>query len=134
MKMDGGCFCGAIRYTAEGPPRRVTHCHCLHCRRAAGAPFVTWAEFDPETFRYVTGTPKSYESKPKVTREFCGQCGTQLTYRHADDSNTVDVTAASLDAPGSLSPEDHVWADRMLPWVKISDRLPRYARSRQSED
>jgi hypothetical protein len=29
-----------------------------------------------------------------------------------------------------LSPEDHVWSDRMVPWLKISDGLPQYNRGR----
>jgi hypothetical protein len=95
---------------------------------------VTWAEFDPETFRFVTGTPNECGSKPQVTRQFCGQCGTQLTYRHAEDGDVIDVTAASLDAPETVQPEDHVWSDRMIPWIRLSDGLPRYARSRRSGD
>ena len=95
---------------------------------------MTWAEFDPETFRFVTGTPNECGSKPRVTRQFCGQCGTQLTYRHAEEEDVIDVTAASLDAPETVQPEDHVWSDRMLPWIRLSDGLPRYARSRYSGD
>jgi hypothetical protein len=49
-----------------------------------------------------------------------------LTYEDADEPDTIDVTAASLDAPDSIKPEDHVWCDRMLPWMKLTDGLPRY--------
>lgn len=128
--VEGGCACGAVRYRVAGPPRRVTHCHCLHCRRTSGAPFVTWAEFEAAAFEIVAGSPGRYESKPKVTREFCTACGTQLTYRHADEPRTLDITACSLDAPDDLRPEDHVWAQRMLPWLRLEDGLPRYRRGR----
>ena len=132
--MEGGCFCGTIRYRVDGPPRRVTHCHCLHCRRTSGAPFLTWAEFDPAQFRFVTGTPGRCESRPLVTRRFCGSCGTQLTYQHAEEGDTIDVTVASLDAPDAVEPEDHVWCDRMLPWMKLPDGLPRYGLSRHADE
>lgn len=132
--MEGGCCCGAIRYRVEGPPRRVTHCHCLHCRRTSGAPFVTWVEFDPANLEIVQGTPKQFESRRRVMRQFCGQCGAQLTYRDADDPDTIDLTAASLDSPDEIAPEDHVWSDRMLSWVQLADGLPRYKRSRCSEE
>ncbi len=128
--MEGGCLCGAIRYRVEGNPRRATHCHCLHCRRGSGAAFVTWIEFDPSDFAVVSGTPARYESRPGVTRKFCGQCGTQLTYEHADEPDTIDVTACSLDDVDGISPDDHVWADRMAAWVKLDDGLPRYKRGR----
>jgi len=131
--IQGGCFCGAVRYRITVPPRRVTHCHCLHCRRTSGAPFVTWAEFAAAEFTITEGVPARYSSKPRVTREFCAACGTQLTYRHADEPETVDVSAGSLDAPEALVPEDHVWAARKLPWIHLADGLPRFERSRFDE-
>jgi hypothetical protein len=124
--MEGGCLCGAIRYRIDGHPRRTTHCHCLHCRRSSAAAFVTWVEFPSSQFTLVSGAPSRYESRPQVTRQFCGCCGTQLTDQHAAEPGTIDVTACSLDNADAVSPEDHVWSDRMLPWVKISDGLPRY--------
>ena len=127
---NGGCLCGDIRYRIEGAARRATSCHCLHCRRASGAAFVTWVEFRAQDFTLVSGAPSRYESRPRVSRQFCGRCGTQLIYRHADQPDTIDVTACSLDAADAVSPDDHVWCDRMLPWVKVSDGLPRYPRGK----
>src|SRR5262249_18704185 len=43
--MTGGCSCGAVRYSAAGAPKWASHCHCRDCRRAAGAPYVTYAGF-----------------------------------------------------------------------------------------
>ena len=127
----GGCFCGAIRYRVDGPPRRVTHCHCVHCRRTSGAPFVTWAEFDPAKFTIVKGQPRECECRPLVTRWFCGDCGTQLTYQRAKEPDTIDLTVASFDAPEEVTPQDHIWCDRMLPWIRLADDLPRYKQSQQ---
>ncbi len=122
----GGCLCRSIRYEIDELPSRVTHCHCKHCRGSAGAAFITWAEFDPTKFRYIQGKPEAYESRPKVTREFCPKCGTQLTYNHADEPGMVDVTVCSLDDPAIAKPEDHIWCDRKIPWVKLDDGLPIY--------
>ena len=47
--IEGGCLCGAVRYRAFWPAYGITHCHCQTCRRASGAPFVTWAGFDTDT-------------------------------------------------------------------------------------
>ncbi|HXI02616.1 MAG TPA: GFA family protein [Candidatus Saccharimonadales bacterium] len=128
--MEGRCLCGAIRYRVDGPPRRTAHCHCLHCRQSSGAPFITWSEFDPSTFRYLSGEPASYESRAGVTRRFCGRCGTQLTYQRVDDPDAIDVTTCSLDDAAEIPPDDHVWADRMLPWLKMDDGLLRYGKDR----
>lgn len=126
QSMAGGCLCGSLRYEINGRPRRTTNCHCLHCRRSSGAAFLTWLEFHPSSFRFVSGAPCRYESRPDVTRQFCGTCGTQLTYQHADEPDTINVTACSLDNVDTVSPEDHVWCSRTVPWVKLADGLPQY--------
>ena len=130
---EGGCFCGDVRYRVEGSPRRVTHCHCLHCRRTSGAVFLTWAEFDAAQFRFTKGRPGLCESRPGVTRQFCTGCGTQLTFQDAENADAMDVTVASLDDPGVMKAEDHVWCDRMMPWLEMNDGLPRYALGRHAK-
>ena len=127
---EGGCFCGAVRYRVEGAPIRVTHCHCTHCRGTSGAAFLTWAVFEESRFRIVKGTPGRCQSRPGASRQFCAGCGTQLTFRDVEAPGTIDVTACSLDRPEELHPEDHVWADRLLPWIALADELPRYGQGR----
>lgn len=41
----------------------------------------------------------------------------------------VQVTVGSLDDPGIVHPEDHVWTRSQLPWFDIRDDLPRFAKS-----
>jgi len=65
-----------------------------------------------------------------VTRSFCGQCGSPLTYRRADDPDTVDVMMCSLDAPEEVPPTHHVWINEKIVWDKIADDLPTYPTSR----
>ena len=36
--LNGGCFCGAIRYETAGTPFHQTNCHCSICRRTTGGP------------------------------------------------------------------------------------------------
>ena len=128
--MDGGCCCGAVRYRIEGAPGRTTNCHCEHCRRTSGAPFLTWIEVEPSQFTIVAGVPSRYESRAQVVRQFCAGCGTQLTYQHADEPDALDVTACSLDRLERVAPEDHVWCDRRVPWIVLADDLPRYDRGK----
>jgi hypothetical protein len=131
--LEGGCLCGAIRYRIDGSSHRTTHCHCLHCRRSSGAPFLTWIEvFTPE-FSIVSGTPSRYVSRPGATRQFCGKCGTQLTFQDVEEPEVIDVTACSLDNADVVEPEDHIWCDRMPPWLQFSDGLPRYKLRRSDQ-
>jgi hypothetical protein len=39
MKLEGGCLCGAVRYTSSGEPHRQFVCHCRDCQRSGGSAF-----------------------------------------------------------------------------------------------
>jgi hypothetical protein len=129
--LKGGCFCGLIRYDAEGRPFHETNCHCSICRRTAGAPFLTWFTVPRSQFRIVCGEPRRFRSTAKGTRSFCPHCGTQLTFEHEDFSDEIDVTTCSLDDPEGLPPRDHTHASSRLSWVKLADQLPEHQESRQ---
>ena len=94
---------------------------------------MTWIEAASSKFSVVKGVPSRYESRPQVVRRFCASCGTQLTYQHADELDVIDVTACSLDTLDRVTPEDHVWCDRMAPWIVLADGLPHYCRGKYDE-
>jgi hypothetical protein len=125
--LEGGCLCGAVRYAVHGEPIAVALCHCGMCRRAAGAPVVAWALFPLESLEYTAGKPATYASSPGVGRSFCASCGTSLGFTADYIPGLVDVTVASLDDPAALPPQIHIWEGKRLPWLHLSDDLPRYA-------
>jgi hypothetical protein len=129
----GGCLCGLIRYRATGKPTNGTHCHCEICRRASGAAFVSWATFRSAAFAFTKGKPARFDSSEIAFRQFCPNCGTQLTFQFHKSPQTIDVTLASLDDPGTITPLDHIWTKRQIAWIKLADGLPQYAESRSSE-
>ncbi len=38
MKLEGGCYCGEVRYKAEGKPMMKAQCHCREYISAAALP------------------------------------------------------------------------------------------------
>ena len=36
MKLEGGCYCGKVRYVAEGEPMLKAQCHCRECQYITG--------------------------------------------------------------------------------------------------
>lgn len=127
--LTGGCACGAIRCAVSAEPMAVSHCHCADCRRATGAPFITWMTLPSEGFRLTDGTPAVFESSPGVERRFCGACGTTLFYGAVAHPEEIDVSAASLDDPEAVTLDDHLWSGAALSWVKMADGLPRLERA-----
>ncbi|MFC3533590.1 GFA family protein [Vogesella facilis] len=128
--MQGRCLCGAVRYRVRGEPYHVTHCHCLSCRLASGAPFVTWFTVRALELEWH-GEVRHYQSSMGVQRGFCPRCGTTLSYRHEAAPDEIDLTAATLENPALLTPEDHTWVESMLDWVRLLPLLPRHRRYRQ---
>ena len=129
--MQGGCFCGAIRYEAQELPFHETNCHCSICRRTSGAPFVAWFSVPKASFRLLAGEPTRFRSSAKGTRSFCPSCGTPLTCELDEFPEEIDVTLCSLDKPEAVRPKDHTWTSSRLTWVKLDDGLPSYRERRQ---
>ncbi len=123
----GGCFCGHIRYEAIGEATNLCFCHCTSCRRAIGAPVVPWGTFATDRFTIIAGLLAEHHSSPGVTRGFCRDCGTSLTYRNAARANEIDVALGTLDDPAALKPQMHIWVQDKLPWIVIADGLPQFA-------
>ncbi|MBW8725971.1 MAG: GFA family protein [Inquilinus limosus] len=68
----GGCSCGAVRFTLRGEPLVVGICHCTECRKATGVVAMGYADWPGEAFT-VTGEVRTYRG-----RSFCPVCGSRL--------------------------------------------------------
>ena len=127
--IEGGCFCGAIRYRSTAEPTGRTLCHCESCRRASGAPTVAWVIFPATSFAITSGTLRERRSSEHVTRSFCGDCGTPLVYRTDRRPDVVDVPTATLDEPDAFAPEREIWTGEKLAWEVVNASLSQFPRS-----
>jgi hypothetical protein len=55
-----------------------------------------------------------------------------LTYAHRSRPDELDLAVATLDDPGAVPPEFHIWVSHQLTWVALGDGLPRYPEWRDS--
>jgi hypothetical protein len=125
----GGCLCGAVRYRVSGEPSSSVICHCTSCRRASGAPTVAWITFNRQSFEITEGTPVVFHSSPGVVRQFCGRCGSALTYETARFPISIDVTTVTLDEPETFPPTAEVWLENHLQWEPTDRSLDQYVGS-----
>lgn len=125
MTFTGGCHCGAVRYELSGPPNDVALCHCVDCRRNAGAPVMAWAGYGEDKLTITKGDPKTFRMSPVSHRSFCADCGTGLFYRNSDMlPGAVEVQSATLDDPEAAAPSLQIQVAERLSWMKTAHEIP----------
>lgn len=128
--IEGGCFCGFVRYRAGGVPGHETNCHCSICRRVHAAPFVAWVTVPAAQFAFTAGAPRRFASSQHGQRTFCPRCGTPLTFQSSQAPDEIDLATGSLDDPEAHPPRDHTRTSAKLSWVSLGDDLPRFPEER----
>ena len=131
MRLDGGCYCGAVRYVAEGEPVLRAQCHCRACQHVSGGAPNLFMLMPAEGFRYTKGAPRTYTRPDKadaVTREFCAECGTHILTRRPG-LNAVVLKVGTLDDPGLFgSPQMAMYTIDKQPFHQVPDGLPAFER------
>ena len=109
MKLEGGCYCGAVRYAAEGDPVIKGQCHCRECQYITGGQANVIIGLPESGFVYRKGSPKKFRRTDlpgPVTREFCAECGTHLVARAPALPGTVLIKVGTLDNPALFAGPD----------------------------
>ncbi len=117
----GGCLCGAVRYSVEGPLRAVVACHCDQCRRSSGHHVA--ATSAPRDAVRIEGEVSWYASSPEARRGFCGVCGSNLFWE-AEGRETLSIFAGTLDGASGLRLERHIFVADKGDYYDITDGLP----------
>ena len=102
MDIEGGCYCGAVRYRTEGEPLFKGQCHCRECQYIAGGSVNVVMGMPDAGFAYTKGSAKPFTRKDienPVTREFCSECGTHLLTRAPSLAGAVLLKVGTLDDP-----------------------------------
>ena len=133
MKLTGGCYCGAVRYEAEGEPMMKAQCHCRECQYITGGAPNMFMVVPPDAFHYTKGTPKEFTRKDlatPVTRQFCPECGTHLATK--PPRPVVVVKIGTLDDPKLYGgPQMAIFTIDKQPFHQIPDGLPAFERMPQ---
>ena len=129
----GWCFCEAIKAEMIGEPFWICFDHDDDCRRAIGSPLTVWIGYRPAQVRFVRGHPKTFSKTKGVTRSFCGDCGTSVSYSDQGLPDELYVSIGFMGTPERFPPQAQAYWEMRLPFVEMSDGLPRidgYSRQR----
>ena len=131
MTIEGGCYCGEIRYISENPAQGQLQCHCRECQYITGGnPNAIMVV--PETgFRFTKGTPTSFSRKDlkrPVTRFFCATCGTAIGTRSPARPGSFIIKVGTLDDPSGFQPQMAIFTVDQQPYHHIPEGIPAHHR------
>ena len=132
MRFEGGCYCGQVRYVAEGEPVMKAQCHCRECQYISGGGPNFVMGLPAAGFAYVKGEPKGFarsDLERPVTREFCPNCGTHLATR-SPRFDGLFLKVGTLDDPALYGlPAMAIHAADKQAFHCIPDDLPTFDRT-----
>ena len=120
--IEAQCFCGAVRFTIDGPVRDVIVCHCSICRRLHGGP-ANYSACAASDLDIVAGDDLRWHEVNGAEYGFCGVCGGRLFWRRAPVHN-VSFNAACLPTPTGITTTHHIWVDSAGDYEDMSTSLP----------
>ena len=129
---EGGCYCGEVRYRAEGEPMMKAECFCRECQYITGGASVLVMALPADGFAIIKGAVKGFTRSDipgAVTREFCPNCGTHLLTRAPGFPHGVIVKVGSLDDPKAFGgPQSAIFACDAQPYHRLPTDIPVYAK------
>lgn len=125
----GRCLCGGVQFELATPPKWITYCHCASCRRHTASPVATFVGFDAAGFGFTADLPNAFESSPGVVRQFCGKCGSPVSYQSDRYPGEIHVYVGVMDDPSHYAPQAHVYFDEHVAWFDTADSLKRHGRT-----
>lgn len=133
MKLEGGCYCGAVRYSAEGDALFKGQCFCRECQYGSGGDSNLVMGMPADGFAWTKGTPKAFRRSDldsPVTREFCSECGTQLVSRPPALAGAVLIKVGTLDDRGAFpGPDMAIYTCDAQPYHRMPEGVPSFEKT-----
>ena len=131
MKISGGCYCGSLRYEANGDVEASIQCHCRECQYITGGNPNIIMIMPLSGFKFVKGIPKTFKRKDigkAVTRLFCENCGTGIGTKNPNRPNSIILKVGTFDDPSIFKPDIAIFTIDKQKFHHIEDGLKSFER------
>ena len=130
MEIEGGCYCGAVRYQADDQAIFKGECFCRECQYIAGGAANLVLGVPAASFSYTKGEAKGFQRddiENAVTREFCPKCGTHVAARSPAMAAAVMIKVGTLDEPAVFGgPQMAIFTCDKQPFHQPTDGIPTF--------
>ena len=127
---NGGCLCGASRYQADGDAIGFVACHCRDCQHVAAGAAANIVMLRKDEVTVTAGQAQEWtkqgDSGRRITRSFCGICGTPLFIALEMLPDMLGIMAGSLDDPSLFRPGVEIWLSSAPPWHRPAPEVPHF--------
>jgi hypothetical protein len=122
------CLCAGVRFEFDRKPADASFCHCSICRKLRGSAFAAYFEVAKSALRVAEGSRfiSSYAATSRLTKRFCGKCGTPLFTYHSEFPGFAYVSLGALDDDRDVAPEYHQFDSSKAGWYEMLDGLPQF--------
>ncbi|MGE0792105.1 MAG: GFA family protein [Sandaracinaceae bacterium] len=126
MRFEAQCSCGQLQASCEGPPIRVSICHCEACQRRTGSVFGVQARW-PDHAVTTRGEAKEWtrigDAGSRITFRFCPTCAATVTFTVDEMPGFTAVPAGAFANRELPAPVLSFYEARMHPWVTLPDSI-----------
>lgn len=125
--IEGGCFCGTVRFQIKGVLKGAQACYCSQCRKVFSGASSAYAEVaEGSEFRWIAGESElnTYTSAHGWGIAFCRTCGSTLC--GIFDGKVHGVTLGTVDGDPGVQIEIHTYVGSKAPWDYIGGSAPQF--------
>ena len=117
-RLEGGCLCGAVRYSVADGFAQMFLCHCGQCRKITGSAHASNLFTQPAALRWEQGKEHvlRYDDPERdFTRAFCRKCGCGLPFVTKSGSWLI-VPAGSLEGEPTVDQFHRIFHAERTRW------------------
>jgi hypothetical protein len=116
------CACRSLAFEVAGDPALVVACHCTDCQRRTGSSHQIAVWYRDEDVLSRDGSPtvfrRSGDRGVEVTFEFCGRCGSTVSWTIADNPGARAFAAGAFASPVLPTPQLEFFTMRRARWQR----------------
>lgn len=133
---EGGCLCGAVRFSAKVSTREAHGCHCEMCRRWTGSAFLAVSVPERDITWSGTDAIRRFQSSDWAERANCRDCGAPLYYHVTADGpfrDSLELSLGLFDDPSGLTLTNEIFIDQKPEAFAYTGDHPRLTRKETLE-